>query len=192
MPLIDAFALRWQRWHALCLLTLGRPAAALARFERLLARWPADGHAQVSRAHLLAAARQWASAEAAYLQWLNASPADAASWFNLGWVREQRGDDVGAAAAFTQATQADPRLDRAWFGLGQALARLQQMEGAAHALRRNTDLQPMSPHGWVALAQVQQARGRSEDAWRIVECLQTFEPRAAAALQRDLGRMSAP
>ena len=132
--MMEALGLRWLRWRALVMLALGRPAAALALFDRLLARCPADRHAQASRAHLLAASGRLAEAETAYMQLLGDAPLDAASWFNLGWVREQRGDDAGAIAAFTRATEVDARLDRAWFGLGQALWRQRQLEGAAHAL----------------------------------------------------------
>ncbi|MCB1996012.1 MAG: tetratricopeptide repeat protein [Burkholderiaceae bacterium] len=188
---MDAWVRRWVRWCALTQLALGRPAAAQRLFERLLARWPHDLHAQASRAHLLALAGRWPEAEVTYLALLEASPDDAAAWFNLGWVREQRGNDDGAAAAFERATHADARLDRAWFGLGQVLARQHRLDGAAAALKRNTELQPMSPHGWVALAHVQRARGRADEAQRIVDHLQGFEPKAAAALQRDLGPVPA-
>ena len=83
----------------------------------------------------------------------------------------------------------DPQLDRAWYGLGLALIRQGRFDEATEALKRNTDLQPMSPYGWYQLAKVHMDRHEPDQARKIIQHLQGFEPKVAAQLEREIGLM---
>lgn len=174
--------------QAMAWLTFGRTERALAVFDTMLVRWPADAYALASRAHLHAQAGRRAAAIADAEALVAAHPArSAADWFNLGFLLEQDGRLDDAIAAFRRAVALDARLDRAWYGLGLALIRAGQVEEAATALERNTRLQPMSPYGWYQLARLQADRARPDEAVKIIRHLKGFEPRVAAQLERETG-----
>ncbi|MGL4576808.1 MAG: hypothetical protein ACRCV9_18620, partial [Burkholderiaceae bacterium] len=54
------------------------------------------------------------------------------------------------------------------------------------ALKRNTELQPMSPYGWYQLAMTHHHLGQDGEARDIRKHLETFEPKVARQLARDL------
>ena len=174
--------------RAMALLMFGRPAAAEAVFSEMLHRWPLDGYALASRAHVRArrGARDDAIADARAL--VAAHPKrSAADWFNLAVLLEDAGCFEDAEPAFRQALALDPKLDRAWYGLGLTLIRLQRLDEAVSALKRNTELQPMSPYGWYQLARVHMDRHEPDQAREIIRRLKGFEPKVAAQLERETG-----
>jgi len=113
-------------------------------------------------------------------------PLCAQAHFNHGFLLEQVRQDEAARQAFERATELAPQLDLAWFGLARCLERLGQLEAAVQAYQRNAALQPWSPHAHAAMARLQQRLGRPEQAQALIAHLRGFEPRVAAALQREL------
>ena len=194
MPVKQAFALRARyrllKVRALCLLAVGKRAAALAVFQRMLQVLPMDRYALASSAHLQMQLKQIDEAIAGLQQLARLPGSDnscAASWFNLAYALEQAGRLDEAETAFQQALTLDSKLDRAWYGLALVLMQQGRFLQAAEALNHNNALQPLSPHGWYRLAQVWLALGERDKALKVIEHLRTFEPRVAAQLVRENG-----
>ena len=173
--------------RAMALLVFGRDAAASSVFTAMLERWPQDVYALGSRAHLHMQAGRLEAALADSQQLVAMPDAQAATWFNHGFILEADGRWDDAMAAFRRATEIGPELDRAWYGLGMVLIRLQRYDEAIAALKRNTELQPMSPYGWYQLARVHVDRREPEEAAKIIRHLKGFEPKVAAQLERETG-----
>jgi len=114
------------------------------------------------------------------------NPQSAQVHFNLGFLLEQLQQDEAARRAFERATELAPQLDLAWFGLARCLERQHRLDEALQAYQRNATLQPWSPHAHAAMARLQQRLGRPEQAQALIAHLRGFEPRVAAALQREL------
>jgi tetratricopeptide (TPR) repeat protein len=177
----------WSKWCAIVWLVLGRNAAALAIFDRMLERWPDNTYALASRAHLRAQAGSTDAALADSRRLVVLRAEHGGTWFNHGFMLEAAGQWDEALAAFQRATALDPKLDRAWYGMGLVLIRLQRYDEAVVALKRNTELQPMSPYGWYQLARVHTDRQQPDEARRIIRHLKGFEPKVAAQLERETG-----
>jgi tetratricopeptide (TPR) repeat protein len=192
MPLMRTLQTGWLRWQGRIALVLGRQTEALRAFERLNVLFPDDAHALASRAQI--EDQRGAPARAIELQRevVTRRPAQAAGWFNLGFMLEKADRLDDARDAFAQATHLSPSLDRAWYGLGLVLIRLRRFDEAVEALRKNTELQPMSPYGWYQLARVHVDRQEPEEAARIIRHLRGFEPKVAAQLERETGLRTAP
>lgn len=173
--------------RAVSLLVLGRPAGALATFNRMQAHWPDDVYVLASRSHLLMESGQKLAAlvDSQRLVILNAE--NAGTWFNHGYLLEDLGRFDEAELAFLRATELSPKLDRAWYGLGLVLIRQQRYDEAVTALKKNTELQPMSPYGWYQLARVHIDRQQPDEAAKIIRHLKGFEPKIAAQLERETG-----
>jgi tetratricopeptide (TPR) repeat protein len=182
----------WCKWRAVAWLVLGRTEAASALFDEMLRRWPDDGYARASRAHLHAQAGrvQMALEDSERVVVLDA--ANARAWFNHGFLLEQAERWDEALTAFRRAAELSPKLDRAWYGMGLVLIRLQRYDEAVVALKRNTELQPMSPYGWYQLARVHVDRHDPEAAVKIIRHLKGFEPKVAAQLERETGLLAGP
>jgi tetratricopeptide (TPR) repeat protein len=176
------------RLRAMVLLTLGRNDAAEAVFTQMLSRWPDDGYALASRAHLRAQSGRRSQAIADQQRLVEVHPRrSAADWFNLAYLLDEAGRHDEAEPAFRRAVELDPKLDRAWYGLGLSLIRMQRLDEAVEALKRNTELQPMSPYGWYQLARVEVDRAQPEEARKIIRHLKGFEPKVADQLVRETG-----
>lgn len=190
---MKALDYRWHKWRAMAQILIGRPAAAMEIFSEMIRRWPGDGYALASRAHLLAQAGRRdeaiADAQAVVAMHPGRSPAD---WFNLAFMLDEAGRPAEAEPAFRRAVEMDPKLDRAWYGLGLSLIRLQRYDEAVTALKKNTELQPMSPYGWYQLARVHVDRQHPEEAEKIIRHLEGFEPKVAAQLKRETGLATGP
>lgn len=176
------------KWRAMGWLVLGRQAPALALFNQMLYRWPRDGYALASRAHLRAQVGERDLAIADMQTLLAAQPErSSADWFNLAYLFEDAGRYSEAEPAFRRALALDVKADRAWYGLGMVLIRLQRYDEAIVALKKNTELQPMSPYGWYQLARVRFDRHEPEETKKIIRHLKGFEPKVAAQLERETG-----
>jgi len=172
---------------AVACLMVGRTSSARCLFDALLQRWPDDGYALASRAHLLAQAGQTDMALIDTQRLVHLSPNNGRAWFNHAYLLEALGRWPEALLAFSRSTELAPELDRAWYGQALVLIRLQRHEEAVAALQRQTALQPMSPHGWYQLARLHADRGDSGQALQIISHLRGFEPGVAAQLQRETG-----
>lgn len=175
------------KWRVMGWLLLGRNKPALALLDSMIQRWPDDGYALESRAHIKAAAGDLDAALSDSARVIALRAATGRSWFNHGFMLEAAGRWDEALSAFSKATELAPGLDRAWYGLGLVLIRLQRYEEAVTALKRNTELQPMSPHGWYQLARVHVDRHEPDEALKIIRHLKGFEPKVAAQLERETG-----
>ncbi len=192
MPMMRTVEAGWLRWQGRIALLFGRQSQALSAFERLNALDPDDAHALASRAQLEDQRGRLERAIALQREVTLRRPAQAAGWFNLGFMLEKADFLDDARDAFAQATRLSPSLDRAWYGLGLVLIRLRRFDEAVEALRKNTELQPMSPYGWYQLARVHVDRQEPEEAARIIRHLRGFEPKVAAQLERETGLRTAP
>jgi Tfp pilus assembly protein PilF len=180
----DYLVLRARVW---VLLVFGRQAAAVQALGQMLRLKPNDRYALASRAHAAAQAGQKEQALADYRSLTQLADANAADWFNHGFLLEEAGRFDEAMACFVKATELDARLDRAWYGLGLCLIRAQRFDEAVVALKRNTELQPMSPYAWYQLARVHVDMQRPEEARKVIRRLKGFEPQVAAQLERETG-----
>ena len=182
------YAYQWMKLQAMACLLFGRDARAEVLFGQMLARWPGDGYALASRAHVRAAAGRPGEAIADLQALVLAQPTrSAGDWFNLAFLLERAERLEEAEVAFRRAVALDDKLDRAWYGLGLVLIRRGQPDEAVAALKRNTELQPMSPYGWYQLARVHVDRQNADEARRIIRHLKGFEPKVAAQLERETG-----
>jgi tetratricopeptide (TPR) repeat protein len=176
------------RLRAMALLTFGLRDAAEDAFSAMLARWPDDGYALASRAHLRASLGRRSQAIADQQRLVEVHPKrSAADWFNLAFMLDEAERHDEAERAFRRALELDPKLDRAWYGLSLVLIRQQRLDEAVDALKRNTELQPMSPYGWYQLARVQLDREKPEETRKIIRHLKGFEPKVADQLVRETG-----
>lgn len=174
--------------RAIALLLLGRSGSAEAVFGEMLARWPDDAYALLSRSYVRAQLGRREAAIEDARRLVHAHPEHSAgAWFNLAFLLAAADQVQEAEAAFRRALALDAKLDRAWYGLGLALIRQGRYDEAVAALQRNTELQPMSPYGWYQLARVHMDRHQPEEARKIIRHLQGFEPRIAAQLERETG-----
>ncbi len=177
-----------QRLRAMVLLTFGLRDAAEDTFTEMLVRWPDDGYALASRAHVRASLGRRSQAIADMQRLVQVHPArSAADWFNLAFLLDEAERHDEAEPAFRRALELDPKLDSAWYGLGLVLIRQRRLDEAVEALKRNTELQPMSPYGWYQLARVQVDREKPEEARKIIRHLKGFEPKVADQLVRETG-----
>jgi tetratricopeptide (TPR) repeat protein len=184
---MNKFEHLWLKVQAIVHLVLGREAAALDIFNRMLGLWPDDAYALSSRAHLLTQAQRTEEALVDSNRLVLQPKATGRTWFNHGFMLEAAGHVEEARVAFVKATELSPDLDRAWYGLGLALIRLKRFDEAVAALKRNTELQPMSPYGWYQLARVHVDRQEPDKAVKIIRHLKGFEPKVAAQLERETG-----
>lgn len=174
------------RWRLRWWLLLRRDAQVVDWLQERTQRLPHDRQALAALGFHLGRGGRLSEAAQVLERLVACDPASAASWFNLGFVRDQLGDWPQATQAFETALSLDPTLDRAWFGLGLVQGRQGQRTQAVAALRKVTELQPLSPHGWMALARQHVALAEHTEARRVLDHLRTFEPRYAARLEEEL------
>ncbi|MBI5163090.1 MAG: tetratricopeptide repeat protein [Magnetospirillum sp.] len=179
---------RWFfRTMAVFCLWLKRDAMAIEYWERLRAMAPADAKVPAAVAHALAGLRRPREAIAYLRQSLELDPSQPGSWFNLGYLHQEIGEDEEAIAALRRAIRLDEKLDRAWYGLALSLLKCGQVDEAVAALKRNTELQPMSPYGWYQLAHAYLRQGERDKAERVIHRLAKFEPKVALKLEQETG-----
>lgn len=187
MNVIDRWLTRfWVNQRANVAMLLKRNTAAMACYRELLALNPRDEVARSTLGNLLMEAGDAAGAAVQFEELVAINPGNAEAWFNLGYIYEQGERLADAERCFRRAVELKPSIDRAWYGLGLVLIRCGRLREAIDALKKNTQLQPFSPYGFYQLAMTFHHLGESGEAWRIYEHLQTFEPRYAATLKRDM------
>jgi predicted Zn-dependent protease len=182
---------QWLAAQASIAVLLGLQQRAQQLYARIVARNPRHLAARATLGNLL---MEQGQAEAAIEQFealLRDHPQHADSWFNLGFIQEKCDRVDAAEQSFRRALALDPKLDRAWYGLGLVLIRQDRLREAVAALKKNTELQPFSPYGWYQLAMTHRHLGEDASAWKLHKHLQSFEPKFAAGLKRDLEQPSA-
>lgn len=187
----SAWHYRLLKLRAIGALVLGQRLRAEQIYDEMLARWPTDGYALASRAHLRSQREARTEAITDLQALVAVAPQrSAGDWFNLAFLLEAESRLDEAEAAFRRALALDSKLDRAWYGLGLCLIRLQRFDDAIAALKRSTELQPMSPYGWYQLARVHMDRQEPDETRRIIAHLKGFEPKVAAQLERETGLLA--
>jgi tetratricopeptide (TPR) repeat protein len=162
----------------------GRPADALAHFDRALALQPMLVEARVERAEVLHALGRRADAARDLERVVADEPLHRArAWYNLGVLRLETGDSLGARAAFAGAADADPLDADAAIQLGSLdLARGDAAE-AERAFRRAIMGAPRSAAAHGSLALALGAQGRFDEARDELRTVLQLEPGNAAARQ---------
>lgn len=131
--------------------------------------------AQLVLDETLAAARDCANsgrlaeAEELLAPVISAKPANGIARTIAGYVAHLRGDLDAAAGHFAAAVAAEPLLTDAHWLLGLALADLGRAEDACRALGRALALDPALAPARARLVEVLHARGRNDEARRVVE-----------------------
>ena len=156
--------------------------AAITTYRAALRTKP-DFHRCTNRiAYILASQQRYAEAAENFSRLVKLDPDNAVAHFNLGYSREQLGQQQDAIGSFRAATRLNPKIDRAWYGMGICHAHLGQHAEAAVALEQVALLQPMNPHAWYALGMAQHANGNAARLREFMLHLLRFDPRIARRL----------
>ena len=167
-------------------LLINRAPQAIRVMREILRIDPADVYARSVLGNLYAKQGDPSLAINEFSQLVAFHPDHADSWFNLGFLHDQRDELADAERCFRRAVELSPGLDRAWYGLGLVLIREGRLQEAIVTLQRNIKLQPFSPYGYYQLGMTYHHLGRAKEAWKVYEKLSQFEPKYAATLKRDL------
>lgn len=160
---------------------------AIEFWSRIHAARPNDASALSTLAHLHAEKGRASEAIALLERSVELNPQLAATWFNLGFLRQGNEAHEQAIDAFDRAIALDPKLDRAHYGKALSLIKLGRLEESIVVLQRNIELQPMSPFGFYQLVHVYHRLGRSGEAAETIRHLSGFEPQVARQLERETG-----
>jgi tetratricopeptide (TPR) repeat protein len=114
------------------------------------------------------------------------------SWFNLGFLLQEKQDHDRALTHFERAIALDEKNDRAYYGKAISLIKLGRLNEAITALKTNIALQPMSPFGFYQLAHVHLRLGDSRNAEIMIRQVSRFEPQVARQLERETGILVFP
>ncbi len=138
--------------HALALQEVGDLDAAVAAYDRVLARDPGVLQAHYNRANALRAAGRLAEAVTGYDAALRVQPGYADAWRNRGDALLALRQWAAAGKSFEQAVALKPDLAGAHAGLGAALLSQQRHAAAAERLRIALALEPSDPQALCNLA----------------------------------------
>jgi YaiO family outer membrane protein len=163
--------------------------AALAAFDRELARDPTDRDARVGRAQMLATLGRDAEAIEEYDHVLAAAPRDIEAV--LGRVgllgRQERLDE--AAAGARDAVARDPRSAEAWVALGDILTRQRQYDEARRSYEEARAVAPRAVEPLLGLARLRLRQGDTVGARAGYEEALLLDPRNEDAVDA-LGRIA--
>jgi len=150
--------------RALALQQQGRTKEALAAFESLLKRSPADTSVLHHSGLALHAVGQTAAAIARLEQALRIDAAAVDVWGNLALLYDSTGRVGDAVAALHQALRRDGRRADLWTNLAALYLNVSRPEQAEQAARQAISADPAYVQGWLNLAFACQALGRGEEA----------------------------
>jgi tetratricopeptide (TPR) repeat protein len=150
------------------------------------------GAALGTLAHLAAANGKKDLAENYLRQSLSQDSSLSSSWFNLGFLLQERGAHEEAMPMFDRAIELDGKSDRAFYGKAISLIKLQRGEEAIPLLKKNIELQPLSPFGLYQLAHVYFRRGDRDLAEKAIRQVSRFEPQVSKQLERETGIILKP
>jgi Flp pilus assembly protein TadD len=167
---------------------LRRPDQAIAAYRESHLADPAHAGTVRMLGWLEAQQSHWSEAETWLARAVELAPDDAAAWFNLGYVRDQAGQDVPAVLALSRATELDPNNDRAWYGLGMLHARQGRHREAAAALAEAAQRQPMNGPAWYALGMAWQHCNEPDRVTEVIEHTLGHDPQTAKRLIHDTAR----
>lgn len=149
---------------------------------------PGDVRAARSIAWIHAQKKRWAAAAEWFAKAIALEPEHADTWYNLGFAREQLGDQQGALEALRRAADLNPRHDLAWYGIGMIHARRGEHAAAAEALQQSAGLQPMNGVAWYALGMARYHNHQPDEVEAVIRHLVQHEPQTAKRLIHDTQR----
>ena len=142
------------------------PAAAEARFTRLLRTCPMSQHGHAYGWETLATYHVRAGrTDDACLAYANASIADPENpryWNNAGKLHAEAGRFLEAEECFRESVRTGPERPNAWLGLGMVLTQRGAYDEAAESLTAGLRLKPDHAIGWYTLGVAQAAREETE------------------------------
>ncbi|MDP2304865.1 MAG: tetratricopeptide repeat protein [Pseudomonadota bacterium] len=154
-------------------------------------RYPASARAWYGYGDALRLAQRFAEAEPAYTRAAELDPGDPNARINLGIVRAESGDDVGARAAWLEVLRSHPKSCDASNNLGTLASRAGELEAAASRYASTLRACPDDAHAHINLANL--AFGQADmrkAAFHYREYLRVAEDGPAAPLARErLARM---
>ncbi len=137
---------------------------AEAEYRQALALDNANLDARKTLAVLYAQTNRIAPAIELLSQAAQASPNDAAVFYELGALLHQAGRDSEAIPALEKATVLQPRFAPAHYALGAAHLALKQYDAAIAAFRASAQLAPAVPDSYISLANAYEAKGMKKEA----------------------------
>lgn len=164
-----------------------RDRFALECWERIRVLRPRDPRVPAVLAHMRAEAGDRDGAITLMRDSLALDERQAPTWFNLGYLLQQRERHDEAIVAFDRALAIDGKLDRACYGKALSLIACGRVAEAIPILKRNIELQPLSPFGFYQLAHAYHRLGESDKVARTIRRLEAFEPKVARQLERETG-----
>ncbi len=111
------------------------PADPITSLQRAVAASPGDARLHLALGHELSSAHRYPEAEASARAAIALDPALAMAHNNLGWARQQQGDNAGAVAAYERALELDGTCGRARRNLASLFTTLERFAEALE-LRR--------------------------------------------------------
>jgi protein O-GlcNAc transferase len=147
----------------------GNLPAAIAAYERLLKRQPANTGLIVNLATALKAAGRREEALACFRRGAELKDAPPALWFNYGNLLAEMGEIEATEHAWRRALELDPKLVPAATRLANMLARLKRVDEAIEWHRKSLAASPDNLNSLRGLARLHYDRGELEEAeelWR--------------------------
>lgn len=174
-------------WRARLYAALGRRDAAEEAYRAVLRHAPDHVPSLKALAYLLSARQAYAQAEPLWLAAIARAP-DAASWYDLGSLRERQGRYEEAIEAFRAAVILDPDFDRAWYGMGLNYATSGRHAEAAQSFEQAARRVPRNPHVAYALGMAWHRAGAPDKVAGVARHLVSTHPPTARQLIEDSGR----
>jgi tetratricopeptide (TPR) repeat protein len=162
----------YQYWLGRLDYDAGQYAAAIRRYERVIAKDPSFVRAYDNLGLCYDALNQSDQAAVQYRKAveLNRRAATPEAWpaLNLGKLLRTRGDEDEAEALFREALKYNPRFPQAHYQLGVALENRGRIDDASAELLKAAELDPDYADPHYALMRIYQRQGRTADAERAL------------------------
>lgn len=158
------------------LLTLGRYEEALASFERVVARTPAEPHVWLRQAEAQARLRRYAESLESYDRALQLEPGDADAVYERSAVLMALERFEEGLTGFEQVTGARPDDYRPWYFLGAALNKLSRFDEAVARLDSALERERGDADVWGQRGLALHNLGRIEEASESYETALRLHP----------------
>lgn len=160
-------------------LQAGRYEAAVARFDRALAKAPEDAAALSAKAAALVAMQQFEDAAKIYDALVRVAPREANARYNYGVVLYRLSRFGEAAEQFRHVAELEPDDDLALYNLATLAQRAGRLNEARQAWEAFTRLQPNVSSGWFNLGVVWMDFGEPLEAAVCFSRATNIDPQAA-------------
>ncbi len=135
--------------HGVVLKELGRPADAIAQFDRAIAINPRSAEAWFDKAMCLLALKRYDAVQSNVAQALAINPRLVQAWVWLGHVLGDLGRDAEAFAAYDKALAVAPETADAWHGRARLLRRQRRHVEAIAAFDKTLTINPGLTAAWL-------------------------------------------